>query len=92
MDKLQEYKKRYEALHPLPEFPGETTWVDRLRTWPEFVERGQSVADLLEKLFKSEGKGEYQEQFRSLCPPLHDLLMDAFGKQLPWNTRGKKVR
>jgi len=49
------------------------------------VERGQSVADLLEKLFKSEGKKEYNRQFRKLHPALHDLLMDAFGKKLPWN-------
>jgi hypothetical protein len=88
---LEKFKTRYDALHPLPEFPGETTWVDRLRTWPEFVERGQSVADLLERLFEHHGKGEYQEQFRSLCPDLHDLLMDAFGKKLPWNISRKKV-
>ncbi len=81
----KELERRYYDLHPLPEFPGEWTWVDRLRTWEEFLERGQDVADLLESLFTSVGKAEYDWQFRSLCPPLHDLLMNTFGKKLPWN-------
>ena len=90
MDRLLEYKKRYDALTIPEQRIGEFDWVDRLRTWPEFVEMGQRVADLLESLFKSEGKREYDRQFRSLCPPLHDLLMDAFGKELPWNKTKKR--
>lgn len=77
---MTKFKKRYDAIVIPEQGAGELSWVDRLRTWREFSERGQITADLLEQLFKRHGPKEYQEQFRSLCPVLHDLLMEAYGK------------
>jgi hypothetical protein len=69
-------KKRYEALQPLPDTGWDTTWIDRLRTWGDFLARGQEVAASLRKLQIS--AADYEGDFRSLCPGLHDLLMEAF--------------
>ena len=69
-------KKRYEALTPLPETAiGDYTWVDRLRTWEDFLENGHKTALLLRKLQIS--AADYTE-VRVLCPGLHDLLLEAF--------------
>ena len=92
------FKDRYHGIKPLPKFSGEETWVDRLRTWEDFVEGGHMTADLLESLFKScvKGKGEegakaYDTKFRQLCPGLHDLLMEYFEKDLPWTAAKRKL-
>lgn len=70
-------KKRYEALLPLPETAiGDYTWIDRLRTWEDFLERGSWVAFGLRQLQIS--AANYEGSFRSLAPELHDLLMEAF--------------
>lgn len=86
--KLSGFKKRYDALLPLPDYPGEMNWVLRVSTWNEFANRGNVVADHLEILFNGLkekygdklGKEYYDEDFRSLHPALHDLLMQAYGK------------
>jgi len=68
-------KKRYEAL-TLPETAiGDYTWVDRLRTWEDFLEKGKIVAVGLRQLQISAAN---YEGFRSLAPELHDLLLEAF--------------
>lgn len=95
--KVSNFKERYTALQPLPKFPGEHCWVDRLRTWRDFVKWGEQTANLLERLYKDrvkalgkeEGARDYHERFRKLCPELHDLLMEYFEKRLPWTTEGK---
>lgn len=87
MTKISKFKKRYEALTIPEQRAGEFDWVDRLRTWTEFVRMGKRVADLLEQLSKTNDPEEYHRQFRSLCPELHDLLMEAHGKDAvvkPW--------
>ncbi|GAB6270528.1 MAG: hypothetical protein STSR0003_03680 [Smithella sp.] len=69
-------KKRYEALAPLPETAiGDYTWVDRLRTWEDFLEKGNMVAVGLRQLQIS--AADYAG-FRALAPELHDLLLEAF--------------
>ena len=77
---VTKFKKHYDALLPLPDYPGEMNWVLRVNTWVAFVQRGQMVTDHLEMLFEHHGAGEYYQQFRSLQPGLHDLLMEAYGK------------
>jgi hypothetical protein len=96
--KANDYNDRYNGLKPFPEFSGEETWVDRIRTWEEFVEGGHMTADFLEGLFKSwvrskgeeEGANIYDKKFRQLCPGLHDLLMEYFEKELPWTASKRK--
>lgn len=63
-----EHKKTYDAI-TVPEWPGETTWFDRLRPWENFVEYGPQVADFMR------GK---DEEFRKDCPDLWDLLFQVF--------------
>ncbi len=70
------FKERYEALYPLPDAGWDTTWVDRLRSWDDFVENGATVAMQLRRLQAC--AGAYEKDFRSLAPMLHDLLMEAF--------------
>ena len=98
MTRVSNFKERYQALQPFPLFPGEETWIDRLRTWEDFVEGGHLVADFLANLFrafvrergKEQGSAGYDEKFRQLCPALHDLLMEYFEEELPWTERRRK--
>ncbi len=86
------FRERYESLHPLPDFPGEVTWIDRVRSWEDFIEGGKLTADFLEHLCevykKNQGDDtgirQYRTDFRDLCPSLHDLLMEFHGKKLFW--------
>ncbi len=81
MTRITKFKKRYEGLVIPEQRPGEWDWVDRLRAWDEFQRMGQRVADQLEELLRMEGPEEYERTFRSLCPALHDLLMEVFGRK-----------
>ncbi len=78
--RVGQFKKRYDAITIPERRPGELDWVDRLRTWKEFITRGKLTADLLADVFKCNDVSEYDRQFRQLCPPLHDLLMEAYDK------------
>lgn len=69
------FKKRYDALQPLPDTGWDYTWIDRLRTWEEFLEKGLTVSVGLRQLQISAAN---YEGFRDLCPGLHDLLLEAF--------------
>jgi len=70
-------KKRYDAMQPLPETAvGDYTWVDRLRTWENFLNRGLTVSVGLRQLQIS--AANYEGDIRCLCPDLHDLLLEAF--------------
>ena len=75
MDKIA-IKKRYDALQPLPETGWDTTWIDRLRTWDDFLERGADVSTSLR--LNQVSAADYEGDIRCLCPALHDLLMEAF--------------
>ncbi|PKN35642.1 MAG: hypothetical protein CVU61_02130 [Deltaproteobacteria bacterium HGW-Deltaproteobacteria-19] len=68
-------KKRYDALQPLPETGWDYTWIDRLRTWEDFLEKGLTVSVGLRQLQISAAN---YEGIRGLCPGLHDLVLDAY--------------
>jgi hypothetical protein len=69
-------KERYEALQPLPDTAvGDYTWVDRLRTWDDFLDKGLTVSVGLRQLQISAAN---YDGIRGLCPGLHDLLLEAF--------------
>lgn len=69
------FKKRYDALQPLPETGWDYTWIDRLRTWEDFLEKGLTVSVGLRQLQIS--AADY-EGIRGLCPGLHDLVLEAY--------------
>ena len=69
---LNELRAAYEALGELPTFPGETTWVDRLRSFDDFLERGPSVADWFHLNPRN------APTMARIAPELHALLMRAF--------------
>jgi len=68
------YKQRFEAA-PKTSIPGETSWVDRVNHWDDFVTRGADVAAYLRKIKLT--AYDY-DGLRGLAPELHDLLMEAF--------------
>lgn len=70
-------RRRYRAIK-IPEMIGDNYWGDRLRTWEDFVKRGDQVARLLRKLKVTFPDDIYERDFRSLCPELHDLVMEVF--------------
>lgn len=74
---VDELRRRLDALQPLPEFPGEREWVDRLRSVDDFVALGPIVADDFRAL-RADGATREFERCRRMCPPLFDLLFDAF--------------
>lgn len=71
-----EIEKRYQELQPLPEPGRELTWVDRVRTWEDFLQRGRETAALLRKIRIT--SPDYDRDIRGLAPELHDLLHEAF--------------
>ncbi len=88
LEKLPKLRDRYVALKVgWPDLPGETTWLDRINTWENFID-AQATADHLEILFNMStkrygdklGKIYYDEDFRGLFPAIHDLLLEAFEK------------
>jgi len=68
-------RKRYDALQPLPETGWDFTWIDRVRTWEAFRDRGLEVSIGLRQLQLS---APNYEAVRALAPGLHDLLMEAY--------------
>ena len=68
-------KKRYDALQPLPDTGWDFTWIDRVRTWEGFCDRGLDVSIGLRQLQITVVN---YEEIRGLAPGLHDLLMEAF--------------
>ena len=66
---LTNFKRRYDALLPLPDYPGEMNWVLRVNTWAAFVEMGQQVSrSIWNSFFKAEGPQEYDQQFQEPAP------------------------
>ena len=74
---LPELRRRYEALGPLPQFPGDRSWVDRVRGFDGFVEYGADVADYMRKTGRGPGTPDDESIVRD-CPALFRLLMQAF--------------
>ena len=75
--KENEIKKRYLAMLPfLPTQGWDTTWVDRVRTFKDFLERGEDVT--LNLRMNRISAADYDSDFRDISPGLHDLLMEAF--------------
>jgi len=72
----EEIRKRYEATKPFKETPGDTTWVDRLYTWEDFLKNGPYVAKVLKDSSKSMVN---YEAVVDLNPNLYALLMEVFG-------------
>jgi hypothetical protein len=84
---IESITQRLTALGPLPEFPGEREWVDRLRTPEDFAELGPMVADDFRALrartkdwnpAKAEHAAREFERRKAMCPPLFALLFEAF--------------
>lgn len=74
---LPELRRRYEALGPLPQFPGGRSWVDRIDTFENFVTYGPDVTRLFAALRQRFSDTSDAELGRD-CPPLFRLLMQAF--------------
>jgi len=68
-------KKRYDALQPLPDTGWDYTWIDRIRTWEAFRDRGLDVSIGLRQL---QVTAVNYEEIRGLAPGLHDLFTEAF--------------
>lgn len=73
---MEAIRKRYDALQPLPDTGWDTTWIDRVRTWQDFLDRGHGVVVSLRELQIC--AADYEGDFRGLAPDLHDLLLEAF--------------
>lgn len=69
---LAELRREYEALGALPEWPGDTTWIDRLNPIEAFLENGASVAHWFRKASRNDPK------MVAMHPELHALLMRAY--------------
>lgn len=67
-------RRRYEALPPLPEFPWEREWVDRLRSFDDFLRLGPLVWESFSLVSRRD-----HERMRQLAPELYELLRDSFG-------------
>jgi len=63
---LTDIKKRYDAFYPLPNTGWDYTWVDRLRTWEDFLEKGRTVSLGLRQLQVS--AANYEGDMRGLAP------------------------
>lgn len=73
---VNEIARRLSVIHPLPEFPGEREWVDRLRSVEDVIALGPLVADEFRQLFRRD-KREFERR-RAMCPELLDLLFEVF--------------
>lgn len=69
---LPDLRTAYDALGTLPEFPGDTTWIDRLNPIEAFLENGASVAHWFRKASRNDPK------MVAMHPELHALLMRAY--------------
>jgi hypothetical protein len=72
-ERLASLRQRYEVLGALPEFLGEREWVDRLRTFEDFVGFGPLVIESFAGICAEEA-----ERRRQMAPELYELLREAF--------------
>ena len=66
--------RRYKALPPIPEFPFEREWPDRLRTLTDFLTMGPLVLESFDWT-----DSEELERLRAMAPELWALLLEAYG-------------
>ena len=69
-------RARHDALPPLAEFPGEREWVDRVRTFDEFLRLGPKMIESFDGLDTEE-----VGRRRQMAPELYELLREAFGSK-----------
>jgi hypothetical protein len=72
---------RYRALGPLPNPPSERSWVQRVDTEAKLFKRGQEVADSFRAMMPRGGIAEVRRDIGRDCPPLFDLLLEAFSEK-----------
>lgn len=65
----------YAALPPMPEFPFERVWCQRLNTFEKFMQFGPYQAQCLRDITRDQRD---VEQFRCSHPAMWDLMMAAF--------------
>lgn len=75
----QELKNCYDRLGPLPERGWDLTWVDRVRTFEDFLNNGSKTAALHRSVqITYPSPQSYERDIRGLAPDLHDLILEAF--------------
>ncbi len=72
---LEDARREYGSLPPLPDSGWDTTWVDRLRTWDDFLQKGSDMAMVLRMNRITAPDYEY---IKNLAPELHDLVLQVF--------------
>ena len=68
---IDELKTRYEALGPIEELPGESTFLGRCSTFESFLEYGPDLADFLRN-------GADLPSVKRHAPGLADLALEAW--------------
>lgn len=75
----ERFRARYEALLPVPLFPGDRTWLDRVASWEDFKTRGHYVAAMIAPKMKGDAEG-WQKREIAVAPELAALVIEAFGE------------
>jgi hypothetical protein len=80
------FRARYEALLPVPAFPGDRTWLDRVCTWEEFRDRGHYVALMVANMMRADAE-EWERAEITAAPELARLVIEAFAESSGPDTR-----
>jgi hypothetical protein len=80
------FRARYEALLPVPAFPGDRTWLDRVCTWEEFRDRGHYVAPMVANMMRADAE-EWERAEIAAAPELARLVIEAFAESSGPDTR-----
>lgn len=73
------FRARYEALLPVPLFPGDRTWLDRVVSWEDFRDRGHYVAAMIAPMMRDDAEA-WQKRQIAAAPELAALVIEAFGE------------
>ncbi len=73
----EKFRARYEALTPVPAFPGERTWLDRVASWEDFRDRGHYVAPMVQRMMRPDAD-EWERAEIAAAPELATLVVEAF--------------
>ena len=71
---LNETQRRYEALAPIEDLPGERTFLTRCATFDQFLQNGAMCAAGI-RWFDRDGQGE---EHRAMHPQLAELLVECW--------------
>jgi hypothetical protein len=82
----EKFRARYEALLPVPAFPGERTWLDRVCTWEEFRDRGHYVAPMILAKMRDDAE-DWERAEIAAAPELARLVIEAFTESSEPDTR-----